>query len=357
MYHYKNTFIYYTPLSKTVNSNSTNMPAVDPADGIIQVPVQPDRPGRLTNQLQFLRNNVLALLWKHPNAWPFKQPVNVIKLNLPDYYAVITQPMDFGSIKKRLENNYYWSATECIHDFNTVFTNCYTYNRPDHEVVKMANTLEKLFLEELREMPKEEHVIAQDLLNVHQNQDVSQRINEPGAPPVNQPIAPPVNQPIAPPVNRPIAPPVNRPIAPQIDLWNDNVQPLIQPEVQRPPDNPGRLTNKLQYLKDVVLPAVWNHPQAWPFNEPVDPVSFNIPDYYEVIKFPMDFGTIKQRLNNNYYMSASECIHDFNTVFTNCYTYNNPSYEVVSLAKAVEEIFVNKLQEMPNGEEIAIVLP
>lgn len=34
-----------------------------------------------------------------------------------------------GTIKKRLENNYYRSASECIQDFNTMFTNCYIYNK------------------------------------------------------------------------------------------------------------------------------------------------------------------------------------------------------------------------------------
>lgn len=37
--------------------------------------------------------------------------------------------MDLNSIKKRLENNYYWRAMECVEDFNTMFTNCYVYNR------------------------------------------------------------------------------------------------------------------------------------------------------------------------------------------------------------------------------------
>lgn len=37
--------------------------------------------------------------------------------------------MDLSSIKKRLLNNYYWKAMECIQDFNTMFTNCYVYNR------------------------------------------------------------------------------------------------------------------------------------------------------------------------------------------------------------------------------------
>lgn len=34
-----------------------------------------------------------------------------------------------GTIKKRLENSYYRSASECIQDFNTMFTNCYIYNK------------------------------------------------------------------------------------------------------------------------------------------------------------------------------------------------------------------------------------
>jgi hypothetical protein len=37
--------------------------------------------------------------------------------------------MDMGTIKRRLENNYYRSASECMQDFNTMFTNCYIYNK------------------------------------------------------------------------------------------------------------------------------------------------------------------------------------------------------------------------------------
>lgn len=48
---------------------------------------------------------------------------------MQDYYKIIKQPMDMGTIKKRLENNYYRSASECLQDFNTMFTNCYIYNK------------------------------------------------------------------------------------------------------------------------------------------------------------------------------------------------------------------------------------
>uniref|UniRef100_A0A4W5KED4 Bromodomain containing 3b n=1 Tax=Hucho hucho TaxID=62062 RepID=A0A4W5KED4_9TELE len=64
--------------------------------------------------------------------------------------------MDMGTIKKRLENNYYWSASECMQDFNTMFTNCYIYNKPTDDIVLMAQALEKIFLQKVAQMPQEE---------------------------------------------------------------------------------------------------------------------------------------------------------------------------------------------------------
>ena len=36
----------------------------------------------------------------------------------------------------------------------------------------------------------------------------------------------------------------------------------------------------------------------------------------------MDFGTIKQRLNNNYYHREQEFLDDVHLVFENCYKFN-----------------------------------
>ncbi|XP_051549891.1 bromodomain-containing protein 3-like isoform X6 [Myxocyprinus asiaticus] len=116
----------------------------------------PSKPGRKTNQLQYMQNVVVKTLWKHQFAWPFYTPVDAIKLNLPDYHKVIKNPMDMGTIKKRLENNYYWTAGECMQDFNTMFTNCYIYNKPTDDIVLMAQALEKIFLQKVAQMPQEE---------------------------------------------------------------------------------------------------------------------------------------------------------------------------------------------------------
>lgn len=57
----------------------------EPVNGVVQPLVMPppDRPGRVTNQLQFLQKTVLKAVWKHQFAWPFHQPVDAKKLNLP----------------------------------------------------------------------------------------------------------------------------------------------------------------------------------------------------------------------------------------------------------------------------------
>ncbi|KAM4020244.1 bromodomain-containing protein 3 isoform 2-T2 [Anomaloglossus baeobatrachus] len=140
------------------------MSAVTAAAQAPQGPVNPpppevtnsSKPGRKTNQLQYMQNVVVKTLWKHQFAWPFYQPVDCIKLNLPDYHKIIKNPMDMGTIKKRLESNYYWSASECMQDFNTMFTNCYIYNKSTDDIVLMAQALEKIFLQKVAQMPQEE---------------------------------------------------------------------------------------------------------------------------------------------------------------------------------------------------------
>jgi hypothetical protein len=65
--------------------------------------------------------------------------------HLQDYFKVVKHPMDMGTIKKKLENNVYHSAKECIEDFRQVFNNCYLYNKPtDVRVTSMLGTFRKL---------------------------------------------------------------------------------------------------------------------------------------------------------------------------------------------------------------------
>lgn len=136
-------------------------PQVEPVNGKVWPPTQPpeDKPHRNTNQLQYLLKTVHKAVFKHKHAWPFETPVDTKSLKLPDYHTIIKRPMDLTTIKRRLENYWYYDAYECIDDFRQIFVNCYTYNKPAEDVVMMAQQVELLFLERLEEMPVEEFVI------------------------------------------------------------------------------------------------------------------------------------------------------------------------------------------------------
>jgi len=49
------------------------------ADGSTGTPVRHS----LTNQLKYIKRSVFPAMFKHPYAWPFHDPVDVVKLNLP----------------------------------------------------------------------------------------------------------------------------------------------------------------------------------------------------------------------------------------------------------------------------------
>jgi len=58
------------------------------------------------------------------------------------------------------------------------------------------------------------------------------------------------------------------------------------------------------------------------FHKPVDPDRLGIPDYFEIVKEPIDLGTIKQRLNHNYYATIAEFVKDIELCFDNCLLFN-----------------------------------
>jgi hypothetical protein len=73
------------------------------------------------------------------------------------------------------------------------------------------------------------------------------------------------------------------------------------------------------------------------FLKPVNLVDF--PDYLDIVKTPMDFSTIDQKLH--IYKSFDEFENDVELIFDNCRLYNPPekSYEVCALAEGLRDYF------------------
>ncbi|XP_062712905.1 homeotic protein female sterile isoform X4 [Aedes albopictus] len=474
-------------------------PVVEPVNGIVQPPVvpPPERPGRLTNQLHFLLKTVMKAVWKHQFSWPFQQPVDAKKLNLPDYHKIIKQPMDLGTIKKRLENNYYWTSKESIQDFNIMFSNCYVYNKPGEDVVVMAQALEKLFLTKVSLMPKEEVEMEVPATKGAKKKPAPRQLAPPGTlvgnvpaapaavvpppaaataaaatvtararpssalgsavtssvPPTNAtapaaavvPTVPPIGTlppqtvpgstnttttatpttvtpaahnvlatPVTPVTTKP-APPTTSPYivnssqsgietvlppqqpakvkkgvkrkadtttptataydphyGPNLDMSNpkiatrresgrQEIPPFpassypISPyqgsgAAQNPPKNKEKLSDALKSCNEILkeLFSKKHSGYAWPFYKPVDAELLGLHDYHDIIKKPMDLGTVKRKMDNREYKSANEFAADVRLIFTNCYKYNPPDHDVVAMGRKLQDVFEMRLANIPD---------
>lgn len=82
--------------------------------------------GRLQELLSDIRH--------HRDSWPFLSPVT--KDEVPDYHDIISNPMDFGTIKYKLNNNEYETLEHFFSDCHLVFENCQAYNEEHSSVYK-----------------------------------------------------------------------------------------------------------------------------------------------------------------------------------------------------------------------------
>ena len=58
-----------------------------------------------------------------------------------------------------------------------------------------------------------------------------------------------------------------------------------------------------------------------------------VPDYYTIIKNPMDCQTIMSRVKMVKYTNVSEMISDVRQMFTNCSVYNETSSDIYKMGK------------------------
>lgn len=85
-----------------------------------------------------------------------------------------------------------------------------------------------------------------------------------------------------------------------------------------------------------VLKGLQGHQHGWVFNCPVDPVELGLPDYFDIIKKPMDLGSVQKRLENGAYHAIEDFHIDVCLTFENAMTYNEDGSVVYDMAKELK---------------------
>ncbi|KAM7521325.1 hypothetical protein LguiB_020287 [Lonicera macranthoides] len=88
------------------------------------------------------------------------------------------------------------------------------------------------------------------------------------------------------------------------------------------------------------------------FSEPVDPNE--LPDYHQIIEHPMDFGTVRKKLDKGLYPNLEELEADVLLIGSNAMQYNSPDTVYFRQARSIQELakrdFENLRQEGDDGE-------
>lgn len=69
------------------------------------------------------------------------------KMEYPDYYELIKNPIDMEKIAHKLKNGAYTAVNELASDFILMFDNACKYNEPDSQIYKDALILQRVCLQ------------------------------------------------------------------------------------------------------------------------------------------------------------------------------------------------------------------
>lgn len=304
--------------------------------------------------------NIVRSLKKSKDSAAFVSPVDPIAFGIPHYPQVIKRPMDLTTVETKLyasnpagppkdkskaqkwdiSKGTYSNVNEVISDVRQIWDNCAIFNGPTHNITIMAKNLDDSFEKSVERVPRDDVATTS-----YASASSPSRAQRPRSGSISQ--VPTIRRNSSNEIagggevrpKREIHPPT-----PKDAVWE---QSEIQgKKARKRPD--AQMKWALGAVSEMFSPKYADCNFA--FLEPVNPTLLNIPDYFQVIKKPMDLSTIKQKIATNDYNDVSEVNKDMRLMFANCYTYNPPNTPVHMAGKKLESIWQAKWKTLPPKE-------
>ncbi|KAF4798314.1 histone acetyltransferase [Turdus rufiventris] len=104
---------------------------------------------------------------------------------------------------------------------------------------------------------------------------------------------------------------------------------------------------KPEELRQALMPTLEalyrQDPESLPFRQPVDPQLLGIPDYFDIVKNPMDLSTIKRKLDTGQYQEPWQYVDDIWLMFNNAWLYNRKTSRVYKYCSKLAEVFEQEI--------------